>query len=76
VAVARCRLLCAECGELRRLKAIEGDSALLACGHTRPKKLLPLAQGHVSVENVKTAVGDRMFPYDFAATRPDRWRLS
>jgi hypothetical protein len=76
MSVAKCRMLCAECGGLRRLKAVEGDSALLACGHSRPRKLLPLTQGRISVENVRTAVGNRMFPYDFAATRLDRWRLN
>jgi hypothetical protein len=76
MAVTRCRLLCTECGGLQRLKAIEGHSALLVCGHSRPRKLLPLAQGCISVENVKSAIGDNLFPKDYNATRLDRWRLT
>jgi hypothetical protein len=75
VSVVRCKLLCAECGELRKLKAIEDGSALLDGGHIRASKLLPLIPGRISIENVRTAIGDRCFPYDFAGADPYRWRL-
>jgi hypothetical protein len=75
----RSRLLCPspECGALRNVLSIEGDTVRLTCGHTRATGLLPLADGRVSVEQLKpmTVVGNALFPRDSDADALDRWRL-
>jgi hypothetical protein len=56
-----CRLLCPVCaGELRQVIEVN-EIISLECGHTRPE-ILPLLAGRVSVENIRTAAGRRLFP--------------
>jgi hypothetical protein len=57
----RSRLLCPVCHEIKQVTAIESELLSLACGHTRPE-LLPLGENRVSLENLRTAIGQRMFP--------------
>jgi hypothetical protein len=60
----RCRMLCAKCGELKRVAAVAFDAegttiATLECRHRRGE-LLPLAPGRISIENLDT--GRLTFP--------------
>jgi hypothetical protein len=62
----RSRLLCPDCGELKRVAAVAFDAegvtvATLQCQHTRGE-LLPLAPGRVSIENLNSEAGRIMFP--------------
>lgn len=62
----RARLLCPECHELKRVKAVTFDAegvtiASLVCSHSRGE-LLPLAPGRISLENLNSPDGFRLFP--------------
>jgi hypothetical protein len=58
----RSSLLCAVCGEVKKVAAIDDDSRItLCCGHVRPE-LLPLQPGRVSVESLRTEKGQQLFP--------------
>jgi hypothetical protein len=63
----RCRLLCPDCGELRRVAAVAFDEqgatvASLECGHSRGELLPVTAPGGVSLELLNTPEGRRLFP--------------
>jgi hypothetical protein len=62
----RSRLLCPECRELKRVAGVRFDGggttiASLKCGHDRGE-ILPLAPGRVSLENLNSPDGRRLFP--------------
>lgn len=59
----RSRLLCPQCKELRKVKSIEdGHITLSTCGHLR-MEILPVQPGHISLEDLRTAIGQRLFPF-------------
>lgn len=68
----RCKLLCPECGGPKKVRDIVAPSVALICGHWRSTGLLPLLPGRVSIENIRTSAGNRLFPYD---KRDAEWRL-
>jgi len=67
----KCRLLCGKCGTLEGVTGIAPESyagdplkttrVTLACGCARGE-ILPLKLGRVSFENLRTPVGNRLFP--------------
>lgn len=57
----RSRLLCPRCSELRKVKLIEDGHITLTCGHLRTE-ILPVQPGHISLEDLRTAIGQRLFP--------------
>jgi hypothetical protein len=75
----RSRLFCpvTECGVLRRVTEINGETVRLACGHTRTATILPLVEGRISLEHLKpmTVIGNALFPRDSDVDSDDRWRL-
>jgi hypothetical protein len=56
----RSRLLCPVCREVKPVKKIE-ELITLLCGHSRPE-CLPTAPGHISLEHLRTKVGQKLFP--------------
>jgi hypothetical protein len=63
----RARLLCPECRELKRVKAVAFDAegvtvATLECQHSRGELLPVSAPGRVSLELLNTPDGFRLFP--------------
>jgi len=56
------RLLCAQCHELQLLKNATDGVATLDCGHQRPARTLPAAQGAISFEHLATQLGQELFP--------------
>jgi hypothetical protein len=56
------RYLCRQCDSLQRVKFTDDDGTLhLECGHSRPKAM-PLVPGRISLENVTSELGQKMFP--------------
>jgi hypothetical protein len=68
----RCRLLCPECNDLKRVKKVLTDTesptiAVLECGHLRGE-LLALAPGRISIEDMGTKRGRECFPATLGKT--------
>jgi hypothetical protein len=63
----RCRLLCPDCRELKKVKSVGFDEAgvtvaRLECQHSRGELLPVTAPGRVSLELLNTVAGRLMFP--------------
>jgi hypothetical protein len=57
----RSRLLCPQCADLKQVSAINSDEITLSCGHVRAQ-IIPLEPGRVSIENLRTEAGRKLFP--------------
>jgi hypothetical protein len=74
------RLLCPICGEVKPVEEL-GELITLRCGHSRTE-ILPLVAGRVSVENLRSAAGRKLFPAQRDDVSPewvdlrktDKWR--
>jgi hypothetical protein len=74
----RCRLLCRDCAELRKIASISEDRCciqLQECQHTRPETL---PSNGISLEHAHTKIGWRLFPaeldgYGTTALDRERW---
>jgi hypothetical protein len=65
----RCRLLCPDCREPKRVAAVTFNAAgatvaSLECGHSRGELLPVTAPGRVSLEHLNTPDGKRLFPVE------------
>jgi hypothetical protein len=58
----RSRLLCPVCQEVTPVEAIDDDMLItLSCGHQRGE-LLPVREGCLSLEHMRTKKGQQVFP--------------
>jgi hypothetical protein len=56
---------------VKKVSEITDVDILLSCGHSR-KEILPLENGHISIENVWTKIGWTLFPVQQDDFRPLR----
>ena len=64
----KAKLLCPQCGILVRImEYTASDDAVLACGHTRTRALLPT--NGVSTETMGTRQGIKLFPVQWDEVR-------
>lgn len=73
------KLLCPICTDLKKVVEI-AELITLECGNTRPE-ILPLIRGRVSIENINSRLGRRLFPPvrdevrpEWIELRADQWR--
>jgi hypothetical protein len=62
----RCRLLCRDCAELRKIASISEDRSriqLRECEHVRPESL---PRKGISLEDANSEIGWRLFPAQLA----------
>lgn len=69
----RSRLLCPICAEVKKVQSIEDGQITLICGHLR-QQILPVRPGCISIEDLRTSKGRRLFPVNREAELPsNRW---